>query len=530
MTTPSIDDCWAAFTRGQPHDAMSMCMERLQENRAYEAMHIVALSLVITGNKEGMDWCRACLTLADAPVDWFLNCGKALGSQEAWADSREVLLLGRKRFPDHQELKLGFATAQCHLREFEACLALCDELMEDPAMRIEAQLLKFFCFWVSGRLDESVRCGQELAAQLSGPKRDRTLNNLAMVLRDMGRPREGLHLLEEVVGDPNETGIRHNKALIKLGLGHWPEAWHMYQARFHAKAQKRHRLGMPWATRLSDLKGKTVYFQHEQGLGDCIQFIRYAHLIAPHTGRLIIGVPRSLTRFMKTCLQVGEVVEGGEKLDEGEIALNFLDAPALLDQRTDNIPGDPYLAPVPPELIAKHRLPLTDLPRVGLSWAGLSRLDDVRAWAVDQRRSMRWADFAPVLRPLLGQAQIVSLQQPGSTTLDEDEPELPTCVLSPVQKDWDILDTAAVVAQLDLVIAVDSAVMHLAAAMQRPTLMPDRYDPCWRWLHQETSDFYPTLKIYRQKAPGDWAGVVERIRSDLCHLLTPRLLRTSRQY
>jgi hypothetical protein len=148
--------------------------------------------------------------------------------------------------------------------------------------------------------------------------------------------------------------------------------------------------------------------------------------------------------------------------------------------------------------------------KVGLAWAGKARTEQPHAAAIDKRRSMRLAQMAPLLS--VPGCSFVSLQlgAPAARVAQA------ACVHDVSQRlcDWD--DTAGLVAGLDLVIAVDTAVAHLAGALGRPVWMLNRFDSCWRWLlDREDTPWYPSMRIFRQGRAGDWAGAVERVRAAL---------------
>jgi len=193
-----------------------------------------------------------------------------------------------------------------------------------------------------------------------------------------------------------------------------------------------------------------------------------------------------------------------------DIVLPMLSSPSLFDQRTDNIPNDPYFLPPPDALVQERSIGERDgRLRVGLVWAGASRPDHLMAYSIDRRRSVPYSLLEPLLA-MSDRIQFVSLQQSNHRVDDER-------ILQPIGEDYDLLDSAAVIAQLDLVITIDSSMCHLSAALDKPTWMLSRFDQCWRWRWDERthSDWYPSLKIYQQTSPGDWSGVIRRVLNDI---------------
>ncbi len=149
-----------------------------------------------------------------------------------------------------------------------------------------------------------------------------------------------------------------------------------------------------------------------------------------------------------------------------------------------------------------------ELTKIGLCWAGDSRQHDVRAHHIDKRRSIPFEMMEPLLSL---EANLVSLQMPSHWANDA------RIIHQPIQDDWDLLDTAALIAQLDLVISVDTSVAHLSAALGKPTWLLSRFDGCWRWFYdgRTTSPWYPSMRIWRQKEHHSWPEVLERVRAYL---------------
>jgi hypothetical protein len=167
--------------------------------------------------------------------------------------------------------------------------------------------------------------------------------------------------------------------------------------------------------------------------------------------------------------------------------------------------ADPALVTTWAERLTAQGLPAEGL-RVGLVWAGQARPWLPGFTAVDRRRSTTLANFAP-----LGEVpcvHFVSLQK-GPAARQARTPPPGLALFDPMEQVNDFADTAAIVANLDVVVAVDTAVVHLAGALGKPVFLLNRYDSCWRWLYgRSDSPWYPSLRIFRQSRPGDWAPVM----------------------
>jgi len=310
-----------------------------------------------------------------------------------------------------------------------------------------------------------------------------------------------------VTASPGSAVARHNLAATRLALGQLtPEAWDLYEWRLLLK-------GKPawFATTTQwngeDLAGRTILLHAEQGLGDTLQFVRYAPLVAARAGRVILAVQPALVRLLRAVPGVDHVVAIGGVLPPFDVVCPLLSLPRLLGTTLDTIPPAlPYAGEYPMWHDAEAGLP--PVLRVGLVWAGS------KGFADDRQRSMPAAELAG-LAGLPG-VQLYSLQrhEPGGAALPSE-----LGVIDLMDGVQDFADTAARVAGLDLVIAVDTAVAHLAATMGKPVWLLSRFRGCWRWLHDRAdSPWYPSMRVVRQARPNNWGSVIAEVRQDLAAL------------
>jgi hypothetical protein len=211
---------------------------------------------------------------------------------------------------------------------------------------------------------------------------------------------------------------------------------------------------------------------------------------------------------------IAQVMARGDPLPAFDLHCPLLSLPRAFATTVESIPaGRPYLQADAAAVAAWNaRLPDDRGLRVGLVWAGSPHRDDAGAHLIDQRRSLVARDLGPLAG--LDGVHLVSLQKdpPGVRDLGLTKLKL-IDLMAGVD---DFADTAALVANLDLVISVDTSVAHLAGALGRPVWLLSRYDACWRWLdRRDDSPWYPGMRIYRQQSPLDWSGVMDRVRGDL---------------
>jgi hypothetical protein len=266
--------------------------------------------------------------------------------------------------------------------------------------------------------------------------------------------------------------------------------------------------------------GRRILLHPEQGLGDTLQFVRYAPLLAARGLSVVLEVQRPLLRLMQGMPGVEAVIAAGEKRPEVDLHCPLMSLPFACATDLESIPAaTPYLSP-PANLEKTWRARVPEQPGsapgllVGLVWAGNPRPEDVRTHYTDKRRSTGLAALAPLAE--VAGMRWFSLQKDGATDPAAARAFDFTDLMPQVA---DFADTAALVSQLDLVIAVDTSVAHLAGALGKPVWVLSRFDGCWRWLHgRDDTPWYPSMRLYRQEQPGDWAPVVARVAVDLARL------------
>jgi hypothetical protein len=266
------------------------------------------------------------------------------------------------------------------------------------------------------------------------------------------------------------------------------------------------------------LRHRTLLVHAEQGFGDSIQFCRYLRRL-PVAREVVFEVPQALARLMEGLDGVGRVVVKGEELPPHDVQIPLMSLPHVLAEGEAGVAAEvPYLRPAPAEVgVWRRRLEGLDGLRVGVAWAGNP------AYPNDRRRSMRLARLAALGR--VPGVTLVSLQK-GEAGLEVQA--LPEDV-RPL--DWtaeltDFAATAALIRALDLVVAVDTAVVHLAGALGRPVWLLNRFDTCWRWLRDcGDSPWYPTLRQFRQPWPDGWEDVVADVAGALPDFMARKMAR-----
>jgi len=322
---------------------------------------------------------------------------------------------------------------------------------------------------------------------------------------------------QAVERDAEYVDAHWNLSLAQLTRGDFEDGWRRYEWRWRNKNTPPRDFAQPqWAG--EDIAGRTILLHAEQGLGDTLHFVRYAPLVAARGARVILEVQPPLVRLFAPLAGQGvaRIIAKGEPLPDFDVHCPLLSLPLAFGTRLETIPADvPYLHPDPRDVAAwRERLPEGGPRKVGLVWAGNPRKEVPGANAVDRRRSIALDQLAP-LAGAPG-VRFYSLQKGDDAAAQLRRPPPGLEVADPMDQVGDFADTAALVSRLDLVIGVDTSVIHLAGGLGRPVWVLSRFDGCWRWLSdRDDSPWYPTLRLYRQEEPGNWTPVIERLARDL---------------
>ena len=302
---------------------------------------------------------------------------------------------------------------------------------------------------------------------------------------------------------PGHGDARFNLSLVLLLMGRLREGWPGYEERWQTRQliQDKRSFAAPlWQGEAAS--GKTLLLHGEQGFGDTLQFCRYAALARDKGMRIVLEVQPPLRRLLQSLEGCDGVLARGDALPAFDLHCPLLSLPLMMGTDTlADIPAPiPYIHP-DAEAVALWAGRLGGGFKVGLAWAGAPRSGSPAQAAFDRRRSLSRGALEPLLA--VPGVTFVSLQKgvlagPG--------------LIDFMAEMTDFADTAALIATLDLVISVDTAIAHLAGAMGKPVWLLNRFDTDWRWLTgREDTPWYPTLRIFRQSSTGDWAGVIEEV-------------------
>jgi tetratricopeptide (TPR) repeat protein len=321
---------------------------------------------------------------------------------------------------------------------------------------------------------------------------------------------------------PDYVDAHCHEGMCRMLIGDFERGWPKLELGWVAVRQRAatRNFSQPLLHGSNELKGKTVLLHAEQGFGDMIQFCRYVPLVAERGARVIFEIYEPLRELMDTLPGVAQfvttatlpgvaqTVTTGEPLPDFDLHCPLLSLPLALGAGSATIVSQtPYLRPSPQAVMDwNERLGPRHRPRIGLAWSGRPSHDN------DHNRSMRLSSFLPLLAGF--DATYVSLLQ------DVREDDTPVLQRSDILHFGEELktyaDTAALIANLDLVISVDTSVAHLTGALAKPLWLLLPFTPDWRWLlDRDDSPWYPTARLFRQDETRGWDSVMARVHAAL---------------
>lgn len=542
-----------AYQTGHPSNAEKLIGEAVS-HPPFDAHRLNTLGVVqmaLGEIEEAVSTFRRCVEANEYVPAFFNNLARALDLAGDISSAESCLRRALALQPDYPEACLNLANIHRCKGEYKKAEALYRKALSAKQDYANAAYNLGILLKDQGRLMEA-HDSLRMAVQLS-PDSAMAYNNLGIVLKAMNRAVEAeqcfMHALGlnpgymeaianlgniqdtlgrtgEALGNykkalflaPELAELRLNYAYALLKTGNFIDGWREHEWRW--KTGIFHGVWPAYRQPLWDganLDGRRILLWYEQGLGDTLQFIRYAPLVAEKGGKIIVLCQSSLKRLIRTVRGVERVVTEDDPLPDFDVHCPLMSLPLMFQTGLADVPaGIPYLFPRPSQVAAwKGRLDAcaSGALKIGMVWAGNPRKELPEASLVDARRSVSLDVFLPLLK--VSKAKFFSLQKGDASSQLGAIPK----PIRPIDfsGEWsDFSDTAAFVANLDLVIAVDTSVAHLAGALGRETWLLSRSDGCWRWLTERSdSPWYPTLRIFRQTMPGNWTPVIADIESCL---------------
>jgi len=501
----------AAFDAGRIAEAERLCVDMLDRKAdEFDARHLLAAAQ-LRGGSYGQALANFDKALALQPrhADALANRAEALRElghyDEALASCDRALALRTT----HADALNNRAAALIDLARFDEALASCDRALAGRPDFALAHNNRGNALFGLERFDDAVASFDKALA----PDLVMALANRGLAQVELDRIDEALASYAEAQAlQPDFADGHWDDAVLRLLIGDYGRGFEQYEWRWKSKLLKPfwRRFPQPLWLGKTDLGGKTILLYGEQGLGDTIQFCRYAKLVARQAAATVLEVQPELKSLMRSLDPAITVIARGQALPPFDCHAPLMSLPLACRTTFDAIPADvPYLA-APPEETERWRARLGEraAPRVGLVWSGQPR-PIPQLLLLDRQRSMTFEQFAPLFASM--PCEFYSLQKGGDAAAQLRASPLGRHLVDLTDGFEDFSDTAALIENLDLVIAVDTSVAHLAGALGKPFWLLNRFNTCWRWLrHRDDSPWYPTARIFRQTVRRDWGPVVDR--------------------
>ncbi|OSM02326.1 tetratricopeptide repeat protein [Magnetofaba australis] len=395
--------------------------------------------------------------------------------------------------------------------QWETAIAAYEQALALDAARSDIRNNLAMALAAVNRLAEAEATLREVLAREPGQLA--ASNNLGIVLRKRGRLDEAQTLYAELLARaPHDANALYNRAMLAFEMGDLRTGFAQYATRFAAGRVKPLRFGGP-AWRGEPLYGRTLLIQNEQGFGDAIQYIRFARLVKAQGARVIVAIEPALHRLFNALPWVDQCIGLVGLPPAYDFQVAMMDLPGVLGLGETDLPGEVGYLPVLPEWrgAAQSEAMAPDALNVGLVWRGSA------AHSNDHNRSLEITALEPLLS--VPGVRFHALVKDLAAREKRAIATTPTLINREAELE-DFAATAAVVESLDLLISVDTAALHLGGALNKPTWGLLHAPPEWRWMwEREDSPWYPSVRLFRQPHPGNWAGVVEQVAQALCRLV-----------
>jgi tetratricopeptide (TPR) repeat protein len=481
----------------------------LRRDRALAECVAGARALQLGQTKAALERYAAGVALAPQDADIAALHGVALRGAARLHDAQRELIraiaLDTSRADSYTQLAQTYRMAGDTTQAAAAFLASAMLRPADAvAWRDAAEALR-----LAGRISEGLETAYH-AATLA-PDDPSIANTTALLLHRSDRPDDALALCERTrVQSPHDMHLALTHSMLLRSCGRYDQGWSLYEMRLDLpELQQRPCTPSSPHWNGSSLAGRHVLVRAEQGLGDQVQFVRWAMLLRAHgAARVTVQTAPALVRLLRTAPHIDAVIASDLLAPPHHVHVDLLSLPHLLrsgaDMHADMVP---YLAApgIAPDVAQSMGPKPTHSMRIGLVWAGTP------AHADDHFRSMPLTALSAVLSRQ--DVQIVVLQQgAGRAELDRLDPKVRERFIDAAPQCSDMGDTAHVMARCDVVLTVDTAVAHVAGALAAPAWVMVAQPSEWRW-GQGTADslFYPSVRILRQARGGDWASVAAQV-------------------
>lgn len=495
--------------QGKMEAAIESYRNALVVNPDFAIVHNNLASALQTQDKleEAIEHLQKAVTTNPSYAEAHSNLGVALKIQGKLETAVECCQKSLSIDPD-------FAEAHSNLADALQALGKLDAAIESyhRALSLKPDLEKTHCnlgnvYKTQGKFDAAVEQYQQ-AISLKPDYANAHLD-LGLVFIEQSVQDRAIQCFKNAISiNPNFVDAHLNLSLSQLLIGNFEQGWAEFEWRWQNTQMQsvKYDYKQPLWLGKEPLSGKTILLHYEQGFGDTIQFCRYAKLVAAQGATVLLLVPAPLKLLLTGLEGVSQVLAEGEPPPTFDHHCPLMSLPLALSTRISTIAAEGAYLGSDPGHVSKWQSKLGNKtrPRIGFVWSGSQQHKN------DHNRSIPLNDLLEIVSD---QAQFVSLQKeirPG------DQPLLNRHITHFGEDLENFMDTAGLIANMDLVISVDTAVAHLAGAMGKPVWVLLPFNPDWRWmLERSDCPWYPSAKLFRQARIGDWNSVLSLVAEEL---------------
>lgn len=404
--------------------------------------------------------------------------------------------------PNDPDVHYSLGVAQRHAGQIEQAIQTFRQLLATWPNHGDAHNGLGDALQAAGDIEGAIQAYRHATSLL--PRSPEAHNNLGSALQEAGQIEQAISEFRAALNfAPDHAAIHYNLSLALLLSGDLPAGFAEHRWRWKVPQLGLTHRSFPqpqWDG--SAPSGTRILIYCEQGFGDSIQFMRYVPIIAQRGAHVILQLPAELVNLAQTLAGSPQIVRFGDPLPEFDAHVAMLDLPLVIGATLQSIPTAPYFSATPADTehwrtrIAQVS---TGKPKVGIAWAGRPEHRN------DRNRSIPFAEIESLLQNNSAQFFSLQLNAPANPELTEWTSEL-----------HDFSASAGLIANLDLIISVDTSVAHLAGAMGKPVWLLLPFAPDWRWLIKRSdSPWYPTMRIFRQARAGGWSAVLREVGASL---------------
>jgi len=505
--------------QGNYKQELALYADLLRYEKVFSFVHLnIGKALTkIKNYKEAEIHLKKAIELRPDNKSAYLMLGIILRTNEKAKESLEILQQAHTSQPEKYETNLELSKTYYQLKQYDQALTFGIKAAKIKPSNIYALLNIAYIYNQQGKLDLAIKMYRKILT--IAPDLDNANYNLGYSLKIKGEIEEALTYLDKAIAlKPDYLDAHIARSQAKIAIENFEEGWEEYEWRWGLFGIK----PMEYKNSMWDgspIKGKTILLKTEQGLGDTLQFIRYAKLVKEMGAHVICKVQKPLVKLVSSCDFIDKVIHELDDSIKYDEHAHLMSLPRILKTKPDTIPADtPYLKADPTlEKAWEKTLEQDKNFKVGLCW----HVDPVH-----EKTKSPWSFRAIAIEQFKSFAQVEGVSFYSLQKLEDDTElkrapkglQLKTFGPDFDRKHGSFMDSAAIIKHLDLVITVDTCIAHLAGGLHKPVWMLLPYAPDCRWRLEKTdTPWYPTMTLFRAKTPQVWDDILDTIAVKLAN-------------